>query len=298
MSHAASPSYRCPDLHCHSTSSDGTLSPNAVAHRACVAGVDLWALTDHDTLDGQDQALSAAQALGLDWVSGVEVSACWAGHTIHIVGLGVDTRHAALLQLLHTQRHSRQPRARAMAQQLDALGIPDSYAGALRHAEHADALSRTHFARYLIECGRASSMADAFGHYLSPGKPGYVPQPWASVALVVQHICAAGGLAVLAHPARYKLAAVQEAALLDAFGAAGGQALEVASSTHSHAQVQHYAAIARQRGWAASCGSDFHSPQESRHDLGQVPRLPRDLTPVWALLQGRIAHHQRPQESR
>lgn len=284
------PSAYCrPDLHCHSTCSDGTLPPTELAHHAHAAGVDLWALTDHDTLAGQAAARAAACALGLAWVSGVEVSATWAERTIHIVGLGVDVQHAPLQQMLQAHRASRQPRARAMAQQLDALGIPDSYAGALRHVTHPDLLSRTHFARYLVECGRCRSVAEVFRHYLSAGNPGYVPPQWTSLTQVVAHIRAAGGIAVLAHPGRYRLTPQQEAALFDAFGAAGGQALEVATSTHSPSQVQHYAAVAQQRGWAASCGSDFHSPQESRHSLGQVPALPSRLQPVWSLLEQHIA---------
>jgi 3',5'-nucleoside bisphosphate phosphatase len=275
------------DLHCHSTCSDGTLSPAALAQQAHAAGIDLWALTDHDTLAGQDEACQAAQALGLVWVSGVEVSASWAGHTIHIVGLGVDTQHPGLQQLLQAHRTSRPQRAQAMAQQLQALGIAGAYAGALRHAGHPDRLSRTHLARYLVECGRCQSVAEVFRHYLSAGKPGYMPPAWAGVAAVVAQIRAAGGVAVLAHPARYKLSALQEAALFDAFAQAGGQALEVCTSTHSPAQVQQYAAVARQRGWAASVGSDFHSPHESRHALGQTPSLPRGVLPVWALLQAR-----------
>ena len=283
------PAYHHADLHCHSTCSDGTLSPAALAQQAHAAGIDLWALTDHDTLAGQDEARQAAHAQGLAWVSGVEVSASWAGRTIHIVGLGVDTQDAGLQQLLHAHRASRPQRAQAMAQQLQALGIADAYAGALRHAGHPDQLSRTHLARYLVECGRCHSVAEVFRHYLSEGKPGYVPTAWAGVAQVVAQIRAAGGVAVLAHPARYKLSALQEAALFDAFDQAGGQALEVCTSTHSPAQVQQYAAVARQRGWAASVGSDFHSPYESRHALGHTPPLPRDVPPVWALLQVRHA---------
>lgn len=270
-----------PDLHCHSTTSDGTLTPAELAARAHACGVDLWALTDHDSLDGQAAARDSAQALGLAWVSGVEVSVSFLGQTIHVVGLGVDIAHPGLLQLLQANRHSRIPRAQRMAQALEALGIADAYAGALQYSATPEQMSRTHFARYLVEIGRCSNMAEVFRRYLGDGKPGYVPQQWASLEDTLAAIAAAGGIAVLAHPGRYKLSPLQEGVLLDSFAQHGGHALEVATSAHSPAQLQHYAAIARARGWAASCGSDFHSPQESRYDLGQCPTLPPDLEPVW-----------------
>lgn len=280
--------YHCPDLHCHSHYSDGMLSPADLARQAHAQGVDLWALTDHDTLAGQAEARASTQALGLAWVSGVEVSAGFLGQTIHVVGLGVDVRHPGLQALLAANRASRGPRAQAMAAGLAAQGIADAYTGALRHAQDPARLSRTHFARYLVEIGRCRSVAEVFRHYLVPGRPGYAPHQWASLSACVEQIRAAGGVAVLAHPARYKLPALQVQLLFDTFAEHGGQGIEVVTSAHTPAQVQQYAAVARERGWAASCGSDFHSPDESRYLLGALAPLPGRLQPVWDLLRERI----------
>ncbi len=276
------------DLHCHSTYSDGTLAPHALAGLAAAQGVDLWALTDHDTLAGQPEAREGAQAQGLAWVSGVEVSVSFMGQTIHIVGLGVDVQHSGLQALLAHNQASRAPRALAMGQALEAAGIHGAYAGALHYASSPAQLARTHFARYLVARGVCASVAQVFRHYLTPGKPGYVPQQWASLAQGVAQIRAAAGVAVLAHPGRYRLPDLQAHLLLDAFAAAGGQALEVATSAHSPAQVQHYAAVARQRGWWGACGSDFHGPQESRCALGAAPPLPAGVAPVWDALGAQI----------
>lgn len=280
--------YHRPDLHCHSRYSDGTLSPADLARQAHAQGVDLWALTDHDTLAGQTEARASTEALGLAWVSGVEVSAGFLGQTIHVVGLGVDVRHPGLEQLLAANRASRIPRAQAMAAGLAAQGIPNAYAGALHYAQDPAQLSRTHFARYLVEIGRCRSVAEVFRRYLTPGKPGYAPHQWASLSACVGQIRAAGGVAVLAHPARYKLPALQVQLLFDTFAEHGGQGIEVVTSAHTPAQVQQYAAVARERGWVASCGSDFHSPQESRCLLGALAPLPGRLRPVWDLLGARI----------
>ena len=280
--------YLHPDLHCHSYYSDGVLSPTVLAHQARAQGVDLWALTDHDTLAGQEEARASTKALGLAWVSGVEVSVGFLGQTIHIVGLGFDARHPGLQQLLATNRASRVPRAQAMAAGLAAQGIPNAYTGALRYAQEPAQLSRTHFARYLVETGRCRSVSEVFRHYLVQGKPGYAPHQWVSLSACVAQIRAAGGVAVLAHPARYKLPVLQAQLLFDTFAEQGGQAIEVVTSAHTPAQVQQYAAVARERGWAASCGSDFHSPDESRCSIGAMAPLPGRLQPVWELLGGRI----------
>lgn len=276
--------YQNPDLHCHSHFSDGTLSPSALAQMAVEQGVDLWALTDHDSVDGLAEAQQAAQALGLAWVSGVEVSVQFLGETIHIVGLGIDTQHPGLLALLAANRHCRIPRAQAMAAQLEAVGIAGAYDGAMRYCQAPELLSRTHFGRFLVESGHCANVAEVFRHYLTEGKPGYMPPAWASLADGVTAIGAAGGLAVLAHPARYKLDALQMDALFDAFTQAGGRGLEVSTSAHHPHEISHYAQQAQQRGLLASCGSDFHSPEESRWRLGELPPMPAGLVPVWSAL--------------
>lgn len=275
-------------MHCHSLHSDGVLAPGVLAVQAAAQGVALWALTDHDTLAGQVEARDSAQAVGLAWVSGVEVSVSFLGHTLHLVGLGVDLAHQGLNALLAHNRRSRRPRAQAMAASLATAGIANAYAGALQYAQQPEQLSRTHFARYLVETGHCPTVAEVFRHYLLPGKPGYAPHQWASLRDGMAQILAAGGVAVLAHPGRYKLPRLPMQILLDSFSEYGGQAIEVTTSAHTPAQTSAYAALARERGWAASCGSDFHSPTESRCALGSLPALPRGLTPVWHLLGQRI----------
>ena len=285
---ATLPRYGRADLHCHSVYSDGVLTPHALAQHAAAQGVDLWALTDHDSVAGQQEARESAQALGLAWVSGVEVSVDVLGQTIHIVGWGVNIEHPGLRALLQHHRNSRIPRAQAMAAGLAAVGIADAYAGALQYAGQPEQLSRTHFARHLVAIGRCATVAEVFRHYLVPGKPGYAPHGWAALHDGIAQIVAAGGVAVLAHPGRYKLERLPMQILLDRFAQSGGQAIEVTTSAHTPAQTHSYAALARARGWAASCGSDFHSPAESRCALGSLPPLPSGLTPVWQLLGPRI----------
>jgi predicted metal-dependent phosphoesterase TrpH len=281
-------SYLNADLHSHSTFSDGTLSPTQLAQRACHGGVDLWALTDHDELAGQAAACAAAHALGMDYLTGVEVSASYAGHTIHIVGLGFDTGYEPLQKGLHALRHSRGPRAREMARQLEASGIAGAYEGALRHAGNPALISRTHFARFLLERGICTSMGEVFQRFLTEGKPGFVPQRWASVEEAVGWITTGNGVAVLAHPARYDLDATLEHALFTHFVACGGQGVETVCGSHTAAEAARYTQLALDLGLHASRGSDFHSPAESRVDLGTLPSLPAALPPAWDLLSSRI----------
>lgn len=276
------------DLHCHSTYSDGTLSPEALASRAHEQGVDLWALTDHDEIAGQARAAAAAAALGMRCLTGVEISVTFIGRTIHIVGLGFDAAHPELLAGLHRTRHGRTQRAIDMAQGLALVGIEGAYEGALRHVDNPELVSRTHFARFLVEQGHCRDTAEVFRKYLTDDKPGFVPHNWAKLGEAVQWITQAGGVAVIAHPARYKLKANEEYALITEFMAHGGQAIEVVTGSHSAADAQRYAHTALEYGLAASRGSDFHSPTESRTDMGTLPPLAAALTPVWSLLADRI----------
>jgi predicted metal-dependent phosphoesterase TrpH len=268
------------DLHCHSNVSDGALPPAAVARRAARAGVEVWALTDHDQLGGLAEARVAAHAEGMRFVDGVEISVTWRGSTIHIVGLRIDPAHQALAAALERVRGGRIERARQMARELEEAGIAGAFEGAMRHAEHPEMIARTHFARYLAEAGVVSDLREAFRRFLVPGKPGYVPQQWAALADAVRWILAAGGQAVLAHPGRYGLSAGALDALLAEFRAAGGEAIEVVTGSHSPEQMRLFGALAAKHQFAASRGSDFHGPEEGA-EFGSLPPLDPALRPVW-----------------
>ena len=278
------------DLHCHSVVSDGTLTPEALAARAKANGVELWALTDHDEIGGQHRARAAAHDQGLAWLSGVEISVTFAGHTVHIVGLGFDADDATLREGLARTRGGRGERAREMAEGLSRVGIRGAYEGALKYVGNPELISRTHFARYLVETGVCKDTYEVFRKYLAEGKPGFVPHRWATLGDAVGWITRAGGLAVIAHPARYSFTPTEEYALFSEFKAHGGRGVEVVTGSHSSAEVVTYARMAQEFGLAASRGSDFHSPDESHTDLGALPALPGELTPVWELLQDRVVH--------
>ncbi|KVL84789.1 3',5'-nucleoside bisphosphate phosphatase [Burkholderia stagnalis] len=269
------------DLHCHSNVSDGLLSPVDVARCAHAGGVTLWALTDHDEVGGQAAARSEAEALGMRYLSGVEISVTWASRTVHIVGLNIDPTNPALVDGLYRTRHGRAARARAIAAQLETLGIPGAYDGALKYVSNPDLISRTHFARFLVESGHAASTADVFDRLLGDGKPGFVPHRWATLSDAVQWIRGAGGEAVVAHPGRYRYTPVEFDAFFGEFIDLGGRAIEVVTGSHTPDQYREYADVARRFGFEASCGSDFHAPGEGRIELGSLPPLPSDLKPVW-----------------
>jgi predicted metal-dependent phosphoesterase TrpH len=271
------------DLHCHSVVSDGTLTPEQLAERAYKNGVHLWALTDHDELGGQERARIAASSLGMDYLAGVEISVTWMGQTIHIVGLGIDATHVGILEGLRSTREGRGNRAKQMAEQLLKAGIPGAYEGALHFAGNPELISRTHFARFLVEQGICQDTSHVFKNYLVEDKPGYVPHLWATLDNAVAWIKAAGGAAVIAHPGRYKLSAIQMDELYRHFKDIGGMAIEVITGSHSPDQYQTYGKIAQHYGFLASRGSDFHDPEESYMDLGTLPHLPDHLTPVWTL---------------
>ena len=282
------PTYLNADLHCHSVVSDGTLTPEELAPRAAANGVELWALTDHDEIGGQHRAIAAAHAAGMAYLTGTEISVTFAGVTVHIVGLGFDPDDAALREGLAETRDGRIPRAREMAAQLAAVGIPGAYEGALKYVGNPQLVSRTHFARFLVEAGVCRDTPEVFRKYLTEGKPGYVPHRWAALGDAVRWITQAGGMAVIAHPARYKFSANEEFALFSEFKQHGGRAVEVVTGSHSAAEYVTYADMAQEFSLAASRGSDFHSPDESHTDLGTLPLLPGALTPVWELLSDRI----------
>ncbi|NBW25474.1 MAG: PHP domain-containing protein [Betaproteobacteria bacterium] len=276
------------DLHCHSVVSDGTLTPEELAARAAANGVELWALTDHDEVGGQERAAAAAKACGIRYVCGVEISVTFLNQTVHILGLGIDPQNAALCAGLTATRGGRTARARDMAAELARAGIPGVFEGALKYVGNPELISRSHFARYLVEAGICPDTNAVFRKYLAEGKPGYVPHRWASLGDAVGWITGAGGVAVIAHPARYKFSANEEFALFTEFKGHGGAGVEVVTGSHTTAEYLTYGAAASDYGLAASRGSDFHSPDESHTDLGSLPYLPGSLTPVWELLASRI----------
>ncbi len=276
------------DLHCHSVVSDGTLTPEVLAGRAKANGVELWSLTDHDEIGGQHRAAAAAKAQGMRYLTGTEISVTFAGETVHIVGLGFDPDDAHMVQGLRNTRGGRTERAREMSDGLAKVGIKGAFEGALKFVGNPELISRTHFARFLVESGVCSETNEVFRKYLTEGKPGYVPHRWASLKDAVNWITAAKGMAIIAHPARYKFTPNEEYALFSEFKAHGGRGVEVVTGSHTAAEYVKYAETAKEFGLAASRGSDFHSPEESRTDLGTLPFLPGGLTPVWELLADRI----------
>ena len=276
------------DLHCHSDVSDGTLSPEALAARAAANGVELWSLTDHDELGGQRRARDAALALGLPYVTGVEVSVTFLDRTVHVVGLGFDADDAALRDGLAATRGGREQRAREMAVSLAQVGIRGAFEGALKYVGNPQLISRTHFARFLVEAGHCADTHEVFRRFLVEGKPGYVPHRWARLGDAVRWITAAGGVAVVAHPARYRFTPTEEYALFSEFRGHGGSGVEVVTGSHTAAEYATYADVAVEFGLLASRGSDFHDPDESHTDLGALPDLPGRLTPVWRALEARV----------
>jgi len=276
------------DLHCHSTVSDGTLEPEALAARAARNGVQLWALTDHDEVGGQARAAAAARAQGLDYLTGVEVSVTFAGVSVHVVGLGFDPADARLREGLARTRDGRGERAHQIAAELAKAGIDGAYEGALAHAGNPRMIARTHFARFLVDAGVCADTDQVFRRFLVEGKPGYVPHRWAALGDAVRWIVDAGGVAVVAHPGRCRFTPTEEYALFSEFAAHGGRGVEVVTGSHTPAEYAKYADVAQEFGLLASRGSDFHAPAESRIDLGTLPPLPPPLTPVWAELQHRV----------
>jgi len=276
------------DLHCHSVVSDGTLTPEQLAARAKANGVELWALTDHDEVGGQSRAAAAARDHGLKYLTGVEISVTFAGQTVHIVGLGFDAADPRIQAGLNNTRGGRDQRAQEIAAQLAQVGIPNAYEGALKFVGNPELISRTHFARFLVESGVCQDTHEVFRNYLVEGKPGYIPHRWAHLKDAVQWITECGGAAVIAHPARYKFSANEEFALFSEFKSHGGVGVEVVTGSHTPAEYVVYADMAKEFGLAASRGSDFHSPEESHTDLGSLPYLSGQLTPIWELLEHRI----------
>jgi len=269
------------DLHCHSTVSDGLLTPTQLVERAATRGVSMLALTDHDDLGGLDEARCVANKKNIIFINGVEISVTWRNRTLHIVGLDVDPKHLPLVQGLEAIRSGRVTRASNIAAQLDKFGVQGSLEGAYDYAGEGGLIGRTHFARFLAEQGYAKNVKSVFKKYLVKGKPGYVSHQWAPLSDAVDWICGSGGKAVIAHPARYKLGKDLLDELLFEFRALGGSAIEVITASHTPEQSLLFAHHANRMGLLASRGSDFHGPGESYFDLGRMPEFPVECMPVW-----------------
>lgn len=281
-SHTFDPQRINADLHSHTVASDGTLTAVELVQRAANNGVAHLAITDHDDTSSLAQARVEAAKHGVGFVNGVEISVTFCDKTVHIVGLGIDPDAPELRDGLARIRAGRDTRALAMGTALEAHGIGGAFEGALHYAGNPKLVSRTHFARHLVATGVCDTTQDVFQRYLVEGKPGYVPHDWASLSSALHWIHSAGGVAVIAHPGRYRFNTTQRWALLSEFKDLGGQAIEVVTGSHTVAQYSEYAKLAVEFGFAASRGSDFHSPTESRVDIGTLPELPSICEPVWA----------------
>jgi predicted metal-dependent phosphoesterase TrpH len=277
------------DLHFHSTASDGGLAPAEVIRRAAERGATLLALTDHDCTAGLAEAAATAAACGVPFLNGVEVSVSWQQrHTVHIVSLGIDAANPVLQAGLKSIRDGRVERARQMSASLEKAGIHGAFDGAMRFAGNPEMVGRTHFARYLVQSGEVKDVKTVFRKYLTNGKPGYVPHEWASLEDAVAWIRAAGGMAVIAHPGRYDMGRTLIERLILDFKAAGGEAIEIASGSHSLDDMIKFALHAQRHELYASAGSDFHAPGEGGRDVGSTQPLPPICQPVWLPLAARI----------
>ncbi len=268
------------DLHSHSLASDGTLAPGELVRRASAAGIDALALTDHDETDGIAEATEAAATAGLTLVPGVEVSVTWNRMTIHVVGLHVDRENPQLQAGLGRLREFRDWRAREIGRRLAKAGIEGAYEAASERAK-GRIVSRTHFAHFLAAEGHAKSVRDVFKHFLKHNKPGHVPGQWATLDEALCWIRAAGGQAVIAHPARYGLTMTRLRKLVGEFVEVGGVGIEVVSGSHSRDDCFKIAQLARHSGLLASVGSDYHGPEHPWLELGRLPPLPDGCTPIW-----------------
>ena len=268
------------DLHCHSTVSDGVLTPTEIVNHAAEKGVRVLALTDHDDVAGLASARSVAETHGMQFINGVEVSVTWRRRTLHIVGLKINPEYAPLVEGLAKIRAGRHTRAEGMAQALEKVGIHGALEGAYEYSK-GGIISRTHFARFLIEKGYAKDTKAVFKHYLVKGKPGYIEHQWASLEDAMAWIIGSGGVAVIAHPGRYDLGRVTMLELMHEFRALGGEAIEVVTGSHTVDQYQEFAKMAKSFDLASSMGSDYHGKGQTYIEMGRLPSLPSNCLPVW-----------------
>lgn len=269
------------DLHNHSTASDGELAPAALVAYAAASGVEVLALTDHDATAGLAEARLAAAAAGIGFIDGVEISVNWHKYLVHIVGLGFDPEHTELQRGLAGLRQMRMERAEEMGRRLEKLGFTGALAGAQALA-NGGVLSRTHFARFLLDQGYVKTLQGAFDRYIGQGKPGYVGSDWATLAQAVSWITAAGGQAVIAHPGRYHMTATKLRALIEEFKALGGIGIEVVSGSQDSVHTRHMAELAQRHELYASRGTDYHGPSQTWLNMAALPVLPEGCVPIWS----------------
>ena len=268
------------DLHCHSTISDGLLSPTDLVAHAAKHGVKVLALTDHDDISGLQAAHEAALQQGIQFINGVEISVTWKKRTLHIVGLKINRHYAPLKNALALVRTGRDERAQEMGADLARVGIAGAYEGAKLLAD-GSIITRTHFARFLVKAGHAKDNKAVFKKYLVKGKPGFIDHQWMGLEQAVTLIKESGGIAVIAHPGRYDLGMINMHLLMHEFRSYGGAAIEVVTGSHNPAQYQQFAKIAHRFSLKSSLGSDFHGPGISYMQMGCVPELPAGCVPVW-----------------
>jgi hypothetical protein len=271
------------DLHCHSTASDGALSPTEVVQRAHQQGVTSLALTDHDTTAGIAEAQLCAATIGIKLIAGIELSTNWQNRCFHIVGLGVDPTYAPLATATHNLQSTRLERAEKIALKLEKKRIPGALE-AVKKAAGDGMITRSHFADFLLSQNHVSTQQEAFDRYLAKGKPAYVSTSWAELELAINWITESGGVAVLAHPLRYKLTANWMNRLLTAFKDVGGLGIEVITSRINADEIRRVTDYAKRFDLAGSMGSDFHNATNPWVELGRLAPLPKNIKPVWELL--------------
>jgi predicted metal-dependent phosphoesterase TrpH len=268
------------DLHCHSHHSDGVFSPEILVAKAVAAEVDYFALTDHDTILGVESLCKAAKSYPIHIIKGVELSTRWKLHDIHILGLNIKIDKPVFLELLSKQNEQRAERAKQMANLLESLGVQDLYQKACKLAGH-ERIGRPHLAQVLINEGMVTNMSTAFKRYLSRGGLGYVASTWLNLQETISAINDAGGMAVIAHPLKYKLTRSKLHELIKEFKALGGAGLEVVSGDMNVTQVIALAGLCERFDLLASTGSDFHNDVYSRIKIGQQQLLPLNCRPIW-----------------
>lgn len=267
------------DFHCHTTASDGTLHPAELLDLAREREIDMLSITDHDTLDGYGQLDSTIE--GIQLIPGIELSSQWNRRGVHIVGLNIDLSSPSIREAVQQQSDTRRERAEKIAEKLQKFGFENCFEGALSFASGPNQIGRPHFAQYLVQIGAVSNIDQAFKRYLGSGKAGDIKDQWPQPETVIRWIREAGGVAVLAHPTKYNMTRTKLIELLDDFKSAGGEAMEVISGAQTPAVTRDMARLCREMGFEASCGSDFHSPNQQWAALGRVAPLPDNCTPVW-----------------
>ena len=275
-------SYSEIDLHTHSNKSDGELSPAELIYKAANNGIRILALTDHDTVSGLEDAKKAAIKNSINLVNGIELSTQWDNKTIHIIGLNIDGKNTLITEKCKKLKEMRKERAKKISLKLSKVGIQGAYEYTKKIVKNGN-ITRYHFAQFLIEKKYARNLTDVFKRFLVKNKPGYVSTNWPNLDETINLINIAGGVAVIAHPLRYKITATKLRKLIKEFKNCGGKAIEVITSHNILKEVVIASDYAKKYNLAASIGSDFHNEKTSWNKLGGLPLLPDNLLPVWKL---------------